>query len=99
MIPLGLAAVTAIIKNEAKAHFRNRFLRMLLGTLAASILGTMLAGKPTITGQWVIRAGEGTIRANEETNRANQEFLMLPHPLTILKYKNIIWNTKISKRT
>ena len=92
MIPLGLAAASVTIRNEAKAHFRNRFLRMLLGTLAASILGNMLAGKPTITGQWVIRA-------NEETNRANQEFLMLPHPLTILKYKNIIWNTKISKRT
>ena len=39
---------------------------MLLGTLGASLLGNLLAGKDTI------RAGEGTIR----------EFLMLLHPAT-----------------
>ena len=42
---------------------------MLLGTLAASILGNPLKGKG------VIRAGEGVIRAGEN-------FLTLPHPLT-----------------
>ena len=42
---------------------------LLLGTLAASSLGSALAGKV------VIKAGEGTIKAG-------QEFLMPPHALT-----------------
>ena len=46
---------------------------MLLGTVAASLLGSALAGKPKIPGQEVIReskrvnwAGEGTIRAGQD---------------------------------
>ena len=46
------------IKNEAKKQ-KGGFLSMLLGKLAASILGSAL------TGREVIRAGEGTIRADE----------------------------------
>ena len=34
---------------------------MLLGTLAAIKLGNMLAGKPKISGQGGIRAGEGAL--------------------------------------
>ena len=46
------------IKNEAKKQ-KERFLRMLLGTLGASLLGNLLIGKGIIT------ADEGTIRAGE----------------------------------
>ena len=42
-----------------KQKEKEGFLSMLLGTLAASILGNALVGKG------VIRAGEGTIRADE----------------------------------
>ena len=41
---------------------------MLLGTLGASLLGNLLAGKDTR------RAAEGTIRAGEGTIRAGQDF-------------------------
>ena len=50
-----LAGVSETIKNEAKEQ-KGGFLSMLLGTLGASLLGNMLAGKG------VISAGEGTAR-------------------------------------
>ena len=46
------------IKNEAKEQ-KGGFLRMLLGTLSASLLGNLLTGKDTI------RSGEGTTRAGQ----------------------------------
>ena len=46
------------IKNEAKEQ-KGGFLRMLLGTLSASLLGNLLTGKDTI------RSGEGAIRAGQ----------------------------------
>ena len=45
-------------ENKAKKQ-KGRFLPMLLGTLAASILGNAL------TAREVIRAGEGVIRAGQ----------------------------------
>ena len=53
-----IKGVSETIKNEAKEQ-KGGFLPMLLGTLAASILGNALAGKG------VIRVGEGTIRPGE----------------------------------
>ena len=50
-----LKGVGETIKDEAKEE-RGGYLSMLLGTLGASLLGNMLAGKG------VIRAGEGTIK-------------------------------------
>ena len=47
-----LKAVTKTIKNETKEQ-KGGFLNMLLGTLGASLLGIMLAGK------WIVRAGSG----------------------------------------
>ena len=52
-----LKGVRETIKNEAKEQ-KGRFLSLLLGTLGASLLGNMLAGKG------VIRAGEGTARVS-----------------------------------
>ena len=50
--------VSETIKNEAKEQKR-WFLLILLGTLAASLLGSLLTGKAAI------RASELTIRAGE----------------------------------
>ena len=47
------------IKNKAKKQKRI-FLRMLLGTLGASLLAYLLKGKGPI------RAGEGTIRLDQD---------------------------------
>ena len=46
------------IKNEAKEQ-KGRFHTVLLGTIASSFL------RSALTGQEVIRAGEGTIRTGE----------------------------------
>ena len=48
--------VSETIQNEAK-ELRGGFLSMLLGTLGASLLGNILAGRG------INRAGEGVIRA------------------------------------
>ena len=53
-----IQGISETSKNETKEQ-KGGFLSMLLGTLAASILGNSLTGKG------VIRAGEGTIRAGE----------------------------------
>ena len=51
--------INETIKNKAKKQ-KGRFLPMLLGTLAASILGSALIGTR------VIRADESTIRAGQD---------------------------------
>ena len=51
--------VSETIKHEAKEQ-KGGFLGMLLGTLGASLLRNLLAGKGTI------RAGEGIIRAGQD---------------------------------
>ena len=56
--------ISETIKNEAKEQ-KCRFFSILLGTLAASILGDTLAGKG------VIRPGEGTIRTGKIFNVAS----------------------------
>ena len=48
-------------KNQAKEQ-KGEFLRMLLGTLGASLLGNLL----TSQGKDIIREGEGTIRAGHD---------------------------------
>ena len=59
-----LRGVSETIKSESKEQ-RSEFLRMLLGTLGASLLSNMLTGKV------VIRAGEGTVRAGYRSNRSS----------------------------
>ena len=60
-----LKGVTKAIKNETKEQ-KERFLSMLLGTLGASLLGNMLAGKGIVRagsgnkkGKRIVRAGTG----------------------------------------
>ena len=50
-----LKGVSKTIKNETKEQ-RGGFLRMLLGTLGASLLGNLLTG-----GKGIVRAGEGSV--------------------------------------
>ena len=54
-----IKGVIEAIKNEAKEQ-KEGFLRTLLGTLGASLLGNLLTGKGTV------RAGEGIIRAGQD---------------------------------
>ena len=54
------------IQNEAKEQ-RGGFLSMLLGTLGASLLGNILAGKG------INRAGEGVIRAGYGNKRQDHK--------------------------
>ena len=54
-----LKGVSKTIENETKER-RGGFLRMLLGTLGASLLGNLLSG-----GKGIMRASEGIVRARE----------------------------------
>ena len=73
LLPLGVTApasassweVSKSIENEAKEQ-KGKFLGMLLGTLAASLLRNMFAGKT------VIITGKGTITTDEETIRTGE---------------------------
>ena len=62
-----IIGIRETIKNEAKEQ-KGGLLEILLGTLAASALGNMLAGKPKIPRQVVTRAGERVIWAGEGQN-------------------------------
>ena len=53
-----LKGITESVQNEIKEQ-KGGFLSMLLGTLGASLLGNLLAGKG------IHRAGEGIVRADE----------------------------------
>ena len=69
-----LKGISEIIKNETKEQ-KGGFLPMLLGTLAASVLGSALTGRGVIrTGEGTIKAGKGTVRAGEGTIRAGENF-------------------------
>ena len=59
--------VSETIQNEAKEQ-KGGFLSMLLGTLGASLLGNILAGKG------MNRAGEGSIRAGYGSSFKNKDF-------------------------
>ena len=61
-----LKEVSETIQHEAKEQ-RGGFLSMLLVTLGASLLGDILS--KGLSGQGVIRAGEGTIRAGYDSKR------------------------------
>ena len=61
-----LKRVTKTIKNKTKKKQKGGFLSMLLGTLGASLLGELLAGKGIVTaglgnkkGKEIVRAGSG----------------------------------------
>ena len=57
-----LKAVTKTIKKETKEQKRG-FLSMLLGTLGASLLGNVLAGKGIVRAGSGNKKGKGIVRA------------------------------------
>ena len=57
-----LKEVTKIIKNETKEQ-KGGFLSMLLGTLGASLLGNLLAGKGIVRAGSGNKKGKGIVRA------------------------------------
>ena len=57
-----LQGVTKIIKNERKEQ-KGGFLSMLLGTLGASLLGNLLAGKGIVRAGSGNKKGKGIVRA------------------------------------
>ena len=58
-----LKGVSKTITNETKEQ-RGGFLSMLLGTLAATLLGNLLTG-----GKDIIRAGDGIVRAGSGSKK------------------------------
>ena len=85
-IGLLLKGVSGTVQNEAREQ-KGGFLSILLGTLGATLLGNILAGKG------INRAEEGVIRAAYGNKRQDYEkkngFLMSSHPLTDFVIKNI----------
>ena len=57
-----LKGVTKTIKNQTKEQ-KGGFLSMLLGTLGASLLGNLLAGKAIIKAGSGNKKGKGIVRA------------------------------------
>ena len=57
-----LKEVIKTIKNETKEQ-QGRFLSMLLGTLGASLLGNLLAGKGIVRAGSGNKKGKGIVRA------------------------------------
>ena len=72
-----LEGVTKTIKSKTKEH-KGGFLSMLLGTLGASLLGILSAGKGIVRTGSGNKKGKGIVRAG--TGKLG--FLMLSHPLT-----------------
>ena len=78
-----MIGVSDTIKNEAKRQ-KGGFLGMILGTLAATLLGNLSIGKEAIVKsqkreanmprRGTITAGEGTFRAGECTVTTDQNF-------------------------
>ena len=62
-----LKGVTKTNKNETKEQKRG-LLSMLLGTLGASLLGNMLAGKGVVRAVTLNKKGKGILRAGMEKN-------------------------------
>ena len=69
-----LKGVTETVQNEVKEQ-KGGFISMLLGTLGASLLGNILAGKGINragkVGQ-INRAGEGTVRSGYENKKGRK---------------------------
>ena len=67
-----LKGVSKAIKNETKEQ-RGGLLRLLLGTLGASLLGNLLAGKGNVVsrakGKGIMHAGDGIVRAGSGSKK------------------------------
>ena len=69
-----LKEVRRTIRNEAKEQ-KGVFLSILLGTLGASLLGNILAGKGTNrAGEGIVRAGYGNKKVRKTTTKNKMDF-------------------------
>ena len=69
-----LKGVCETIQNEAKEQ-KGGFLSMLLGTLGASLLGNILAGKGmNRTGEGIVRGGYGNKKVRKTTTKNKKNF-------------------------
>ena len=69
-----LKGVNEAIQNEAKEQ-KGGFLSMLLGTLGASLLGNILAGKGVNrAGEGIVRAGYGNKKVRKTTTKNKMDF-------------------------
>ena len=71
-----LKGVTETVQNEVKEQ-KGGFLRMLLGTLGASLLGSILEGKGinrAEKGRGINWAGEGIVRAGYGSFSSKMDF-------------------------
>ena len=83
-----LKGVTKTIKNETKEQ-KGGFLSMLLGTLGASLLGNLSAGKGIARagsgnkeGKGIVRAGSGNKKGKEIVRAGYGNEMAFYHPLT-----------------
>ena len=84
---LGDSGVSETTRNQINQQNRNGF-GMMLGTLAASLIGNLLKRKGAVrAGEGTVRLGEGTVKAGEGLKK---EALILPTP-------NPLINTEIEK--
>ena len=68
-----LKGVTKTIENETKEQ-GGGFLSMLLGSLGASLLGNLLAGKGMMrAGEGIVRAGEGSVASRAKGEGAKKK--------------------------
>ena len=68
-----LKGASKTIQNEAKEQ-RGGFLSMLLGTLGASLLGNILAGKGiNRAGEGIVRAGYGNKKGQKTTTKRQDQ--------------------------
>ena len=98
-----LNGVTKTVQNEVKEQ-KGGFLSILLGTLAASLLGNLLTGKGIYRagkGKGINTAGEGIVRAaygrpsSSALHNNKTGFLILPHPLTNFEIQKMVFFHKI----
>ena len=69
-----LKEVSETIQNEVKER-KGGFLSMLLGTLGASLLGNILAGKGiNRAGEGIVRAGYGNKKGRKATTKNKMDF-------------------------
>ena len=86
-----LKGVSETIENEAKEQ-EGGFVSMLLGTLGASLLGNMLAGKG------VVRAGEGTARIGYRSKRSSFK-IFFDSTAPFMKLSNTKMNLNYQKKS
>ena len=89
-----LKSVTKTIKNETKSQSGNG-IGMILGTLAASLLENLLAGKGIIRAGYGNKQGKGIIRAGCENKEGIlKKALIPPHLLTNFKIEEYFFKNK-----